>query len=141
MSGKDKYYWSQLRAALTAGQWAAQFPAKAPNGTALSWSELFRKFNKHCTGYKDVAEVASQTHALALLLAANSKDQDVDQPPKTGEYSLELADECVLPEERVAEATACYEALKKLESSNFDVRVEMHEPGNILFISRRSILP
>ncbi|KAJ7119647.1 hypothetical protein C8R44DRAFT_841131 [Mycena epipterygia] len=120
MSGKDKYYWSQLRAALTAGQWATQFPAKAPNGTALSWSELFRKFNKHCTGYKDVAEVASQTHALALLLAANSKDQDIDDPPKTGEFALELADECVLPEERVAEATACYEALKKLESSNFD---------------------
>ncbi|KAJ6558200.1 hypothetical protein B0H19DRAFT_1028834 [Mycena capillaripes] len=120
MSGKDKYYWAQLRAALTAGQWAAQFPAKAPNGTALSWSELFRKFNKHCTGYKDVAEVASQTHALALLLAANSKDQDIDRPPKAGEYSLDLADECLLPEERVAEATACYEALKKLESSNFD---------------------
>ncbi|KAJ7471989.1 hypothetical protein FB451DRAFT_1090193 [Mycena latifolia] len=121
MSGKDKYYWSQLRAALTAGQWAAQFPAKAPNGTALSWSELFRKFNKHCTGYKDVAEVASQTHALALLLAANSnKDQDIDEPPKTGEFALELGNECMLPEERVAEATACYEALKKLESSNFD---------------------
>ncbi|KAJ7688974.1 hypothetical protein B0H17DRAFT_1067381 [Mycena rosella] len=120
MSGKDKYYWTQLRAALTAGQWAAPFPARAPNGTALSWSELFRKFNKHCTGYKDVAEVASQTHALALLLAANSKDQDVDEPPKTGEFALELGDECVLPEERVAEATACYDALKKLESSNFD---------------------
>ncbi|KAJ7749067.1 hypothetical protein DFH07DRAFT_829576 [Mycena maculata] len=120
MSGKDKYYWSQLRAALTAGEWAAQFPAKALNGTALSWSELFRKFNKHCTGHKDVAEVASQTHALALLLAANSKDQDTDNPPKTGEFPLELADECVLPEERVAEATGCYEALKKLESSNFD---------------------
>jgi hypothetical protein len=122
MSGKDKYYWTQLRAALTAGQWAAQFPAKAPNGTALSWSELFRKFNKHCSGYKDVVEVASQTHALALLLAANSKDQDNDNPPTSGEYALELGDECVLPEERLAEATACYEALKKLESSNFDVR-------------------
>ncbi|KAJ7764907.1 hypothetical protein B0H16DRAFT_1526168 [Mycena metata] len=120
MSGKDKYYWSQLRAALTAGQWASQFPAKAPNGTALSWSELFRKFNKHCTGYKDVAEVASQTHALALLLAANSKDQDNDTPARSGEFVLDLADECVLPEERVAEATACYEALKKIESSNFD---------------------
>ncbi|KAJ7086395.1 hypothetical protein B0H15DRAFT_347574 [Mycena belliarum] len=121
MSGKDKYYWSQLRTALTAGQWAAPFPAKTPNGTALSWSELFRKFNKHCTGYKDVAEVASQTHALALLLAANSnKDKDIDVPPKTGEFALELGSECTLPEERVAEATECYDALKKLESSNFD---------------------
>ncbi|KAJ6524440.1 hypothetical protein DFH09DRAFT_1372181 [Mycena vulgaris] len=121
MSGKDKYYWTQLRAALTAGQWAAQFPAKTPNGTALSWSELFRKFNKHCTGYKDVAEVASQTHALALLLAANSMDQDIDDSDKkTGDFSLDLGDACMLPEERVAEATACYDALKKLESSNFD---------------------
>ncbi|KAJ6516759.1 hypothetical protein C8R47DRAFT_1088233 [Mycena vitilis] len=120
MSGKDKYYWSQLRSALTAGQWTAQFPAKTPNGSALSWSELFRKFNKHCTGYKDVAEVASQTYALALLLAASSKEQDIERPPKTGEYSLDLGDEYVLPEERVAEATACYDALKKLESSNFD---------------------
>ncbi|KAJ6632489.1 hypothetical protein B0H10DRAFT_1977554 [Mycena sp. CBHHK59/15] len=120
MSGKDKYYWTQLRSALTAGQWAAQSPAKAPNGAGLSWAELFRKFNKHCTGYKDVTEVASQTHALALLLAANSRDQDQDDPPKDGYYVLDLGDECVLPEERVAEATACYEALKKLESSNFD---------------------
>ncbi|KAJ7641510.1 hypothetical protein FB45DRAFT_825779 [Roridomyces roridus] len=116
MSGKDKYYWSQLRAALTAGEWAAQFPAKAPNGTALSWSELFRKFNKHCSGYRDVAEVASQTHALALLLAANSKDQDID----SAEFPLELTNECMLPEERLAEATQGYEVLKKLESSNFD---------------------
>ncbi|KAJ7854317.1 hypothetical protein B0H14DRAFT_2756738 [Mycena olivaceomarginata] len=120
MSGKDKYYWSQLRGALTAGQWSAQFPAKAPNGTALSWSELFRKFNKHCIGYSDVAEVASQTHALALLLAANSKDQDGDSPPQTGEFPLELGDESVLPQERKAEAKGGYETLKKLESSNFD---------------------
>ncbi|KAF8198379.1 hypothetical protein K438DRAFT_1718023 [Mycena galopus ATCC 62051] len=117
MSSKDKYYWSQLRAALTAGQWSAQFPAKDPKGTPLSWSELFRKFNKHCSGYKDVAEVASQTHALALLLAANSKDQEIDT---AGEFSLELGDECTLPEERVPEAKGCYEILKKLESSNFD---------------------
>ncbi|KAJ7235094.1 hypothetical protein B0H12DRAFT_1238874 [Mycena haematopus] len=117
---KDKYYWSQLRAALTAGQWSTQFPAKDPKGTPLSWSELFRKFNKHCLGYKDVAEVASQTHALALLLSANSKDQEIDKPPKTGEFSLELGDECMLPEERVMEAKTCYETLKKLESSNFD---------------------
>ncbi|KAK7039453.1 hypothetical protein R3P38DRAFT_2899579 [Favolaschia claudopus] len=120
MSGKDKHYWSQLRSALTAGQWSSQIPAKTPNGTPLSWSELFRKFNKHCIGYKDVAEVASQTHALALLIAASSKDQDVDRPPKTGEFVLELDDECMVAEERIAEAIAGYEILKKLESANFD---------------------
>ncbi|KAJ7074707.1 hypothetical protein C8F01DRAFT_1101566 [Mycena amicta] len=120
MSTKDKYYWSQLRAALAAGEWASQYPAKAPNGTVLSWSELFRKFNKHCIGFKDVAEVASQTQALSLLLASNSKDQDRDDPPETGGYALGLGKECTLPEERIPEAAAAYEALKKLESSNFD---------------------
>ncbi|KAG7440123.1 uncharacterized protein BT62DRAFT_989346 [Guyanagaster necrorhizus] len=117
---KDKYYWTQLRAALTGGQWSSSYPSKALNGTALSWSELFRKFNKHCKGYEDVTEVASQTHALALLLAASSKDGDQDDAPRTGEYALELRDESVLPEERKGEAQAGYDILRKLESSNFD---------------------
>ncbi|KAF7305491.1 hypothetical protein HMN09_00801900 [Mycena chlorophos] len=117
---KDKHYWGQLRASLTAGQWAAPFPAKAPNGTPLSWSELFRKFNKHCAGYRDVAEVASQTQALSLLLSANSKDQDRDDPPESGRYSLALGTECVLVEERKPEAQTAYDVLKKIESSNFD---------------------
>ncbi|ESK91333.1 hypothetical protein Moror_2796 [Moniliophthora roreri MCA 2997] len=117
---KERHYWTQLRTALTAGQWSSLFPAKAPNGTALSWSELFRKFNKHCKGFSDVAEVASQTHALSLLLSANSRNEDQDQPVKPHEYPLELGEECVLPEERVEEAKAGYETLKRLESSNFD---------------------
>ncbi|KAK0452995.1 uncharacterized protein EV420DRAFT_634491 [Desarmillaria tabescens] len=117
---KDKYYWTQLRAALTSGQWSSSYPSKAPNGTSLSWSELFRKFNKHCKGYEDVTEVASQTHALALLLVASSKDDDQDDAPRTGDYALELGDESVLPEEQKGEAQAGYNILKKLESSNFD---------------------
>ncbi|PBK98454.1 hypothetical protein ARMGADRAFT_960093 [Armillaria gallica] len=117
---KDKYYWTQLRAALTSGQWSSPYPSKAPNGAALSWSELFRKFNKHCKGYEAVTEVASQTHALALLLAASFKDDDQDDAPRTGEYALELGDESVLTEERKGEAQAGYDILKKLESSNFD---------------------
>lgn len=120
---KDKYYWTQLRAALTAGQWTSQFPAKALNGTALSWSELFRKFNKHCRGFKDVTEVASQTHALALLLASNSEDGDQDDSRKDVEFPLDLGDECTLPQERIDEAAAGYDILKSMESSNFDVRV------------------
>lgn len=118
---KDKHYWTQLRSALAAGQWSAQYPAKAPNGIALSWSELFRKFNKHCRGFNDVSEVASQTQALALLLAANSKDEDQDNAVEGTQYPLDLGNECVLPEERVDEASAGYEVLKRLESSNFDV--------------------
>ncbi|KAG7085583.1 hypothetical protein E1B28_003136 [Marasmius oreades] len=117
---KERHYWTQLRAALTAGQWTSPQPAKAPNGSPLPWSELFRKFNKHCKGYSDVAEVASQTHVLSLLLSANSKDEDQDQPVKSEEYPLDLGDECILPSERIQEATNGYEILKKLESSNFD---------------------
>lgn len=118
---KDKHYWTQLRSALAAGQWSAQYPAKAPNGIALSWSELFRKFNKHCRGFNDVSEVASQTQALALLLAANSKDEDQDNAVEGTQYPLDLGHECMLPEERLDEASAGYEVLKRLESSNFDV--------------------
>ncbi len=120
---KDKYYWAQLRAALTAGQWSSQFPATAPNGTRLSWSELFRKFNKHCKGYLDVTEVASQTHALALLLSSKSIEDDDNDKADGAEYALDIGDECILPEERQPEAQTGYETLKKLESSNFDVRL------------------
>ncbi|KAF5376499.1 hypothetical protein D9615_008660 [Tricholomella constricta] len=116
---KDRYYWTQLRFALTSGQWSSKYPAKAPNGTVLPWSELFRKFNKHCRGFQDVAEVASQTYALALLLGANSRDDDQDDEGE-GVYPLELGQECVLPEERIEEAKAGYNVLKGLKSSNFD---------------------
>ncbi|KAL0569229.1 hypothetical protein V5O48_012743 [Marasmius crinis-equi] len=117
---KERHYWTQLRAALTAGQWSSSQPAKAPNSVPLSWSELFRKFNKHCKGYSDVAEVASQTYALSLLLIANSRNEDQDEPVRSEEYPLDLGDECILPEERIQEAKEGYEILKKLESSNFD---------------------
>ncbi|KAF9267127.1 hypothetical protein L218DRAFT_720524 [Marasmius fiardii PR-910] len=117
---KERHYWTQLRTALTAGQWTSSHPAKAPNGSPLPWSELFRKFNKHCKGYSDVAEVASQTHVLSILLSANSRNEDQDEPVKSEEYPLDLLDECMLPEERLLEATKGYEILKKLESSNFD---------------------
>ncbi|KAF5368047.1 hypothetical protein D9758_004500 [Tetrapyrgos nigripes] len=122
---KERHYWSQLRAALTAGQWLSSAPAKAPNGAPLPWSELFRKFNKHCRGYTDVAQVASATQTLAVLLAANSKSKNEDQDEwvverKEGEYALELGEECILPAERKKDGLEAYEALKKLESANFD---------------------
>lgn len=121
---KERYYWTQLRRALAEGQWSSTYPAKTPNGIALTWSELLRKFNKHCKGFHDVAEVASQTHALALLLSANSTDDDQDDPPESGVYPLDIASECSLPEERIEEATAGYEVLKGLKSSNFDVSLK-----------------
>ena len=79
MSSKDKHYWSQLRGALTAGQWSSNFPAKAPNGSALTWSELFRKFNKHCHGFRDITEVAS-----SLISPSRTSEFRLGEP---GEYS------------------------------------------------------
>lgn len=113
---KERHYWSQLRTALTAGQWGSSFPAKAPNGAPIPWSELFRKFNKHCKGFRDVAEVASQTQILGTLLATDIEDEDVIgntvRPP------LFVENESILLEERTEGALAGYELLKGLESSN-----------------------
>lgn len=115
---KDKYYWAQLRAALTAGQWSSPSPGRAQNGSPLSWLHVLRKFNKHCKGFQDVAEVASQTQALFLLLGADT--EDVDQLGLEDDDKLVLGDECLLPLERIEEARGGYEILRSLDSKNFD---------------------
>ncbi|KAF9478780.1 TPR-like protein [Pholiota conissans] len=125
---KERHYWAQLRAALTGGLWRASHPAKALNGTALPWSELLRKFNKHCQGYRDVSDMAAQTRALALLLSARYADDDEDDEiampgvEKGAEESKELGVDgvCVLPEERIEEALVGYEILRSHTTSNFD---------------------
>ncbi|KAF8630555.1 hypothetical protein AX17_005367 [Amanita inopinata Kibby_2008] len=117
---KDTHYWTQLRAALTAGQWASKSPAKTPDGYLLSWPELLRKFNKHCVGFKDVTEIASHTRTLALLLATCSMDDEDNNTKTSVDYPIVLGDECVLPEEHLEEALAGYNALKNLESGNGD---------------------
>ena len=118
---KDRHYWAQLRSALSAGQWSSKCPAKAPNGAPLSWPELFRKFRKHCKGFDDVAEVASHTHALSILLIANSTNDDEDDVSELQEYQLDLGNECLLPDDLIDEATRRYNLLNGLEVSNFDV--------------------
>ncbi|OAX33790.1 hypothetical protein K503DRAFT_725395 [Rhizopogon vinicolor AM-OR11-026] len=115
---KDKHYWAQLRAALTAGEWSSPSPAKAPNGSPLSWFHVLRKFNKHCKGFQEVAEVASQTQALCMWLGANNTD--VDQLGTECDDEIVLADECMLPPEQIEEGKGGYEILKKLDSKNFD---------------------
>ena len=121
--GKDKHYWAQLRAAITAGDWDASLPGKAPNGSLLSWSELLRKFNKHCVGYGDVAELVSQTQALSVLLASKAKDQNVDRDIDLPANILLLGEESILPEERIAEGSEGYTVLKGFNSSHTEVRV------------------
>ncbi|PCH34790.1 hypothetical protein WOLCODRAFT_139578 [Wolfiporia cocos MD-104 SS10] len=119
-NAKDKHYWKQLRETLTAGRWDHSFPAKTPNGAPLSWSELIRKFNKHCIGQTSVSELASQLQALSLLISANSSDRSLDANEISSHGPLALGQECILPEERMEEALAGYNALKKQQTSNSD---------------------
>ncbi|TFY69955.1 hypothetical protein EVG20_g2925 [Dentipellis fragilis] len=112
---KGKHYWTQLRAALTGGHWGSSTPAKAYNGAPLSWSELLRKFNKHNHGYHDVAEIASQTQALALFIAGSPSERDLDRDACNPAGPLVLGDECFIAEGRRQEAAQSVEALKNLE--------------------------
>lgn len=63
-----------------------------------------------------MAEVASQTQALALLLGGGV-DGDGDGDDGEG---LEVGGECLLLEERREEARVGYEGLKLLNATNFD---------------------
>jgi len=118
-SPKERYYWLQLRAALVAGQWCSSSPAKTPNGTPLPWPELFRKFNKHCRGSHDFAELAFHTKTLGALLVT-ATDEDVIgnhiQPP------LDVGDECILPLGRAEEISVNFEKLKSMQTSNVRLR-------------------
>lgn len=128
---KERHYWTQLRSALTAGNWRSEAPAKAPNGSPLSWPELFRKFNKHCRGFQDVADVALHTYELASLLSENYSNDDEDgewlecKSGGLGEFrkrgKLNIDGEAVLPTHSQEKALKGYNSLKELKSSNFDV--------------------
>lgn len=131
MNPKERHYWTQLRAALTAGQWSSASPSKTPNGHPLSWSELLRKFNKHCKGFQDFAEVAAHTRALANLLSEIRPDDDesgesADDERLTadtgGSGSLGVEREVVLGGAYLEQASSRFDALKALESPNFSVR-------------------
>lgn len=122
---KDKHYWAQLRNALTGGFWGSSTPAKTFNGHPISWTELLRKFNKHCHGYHDVSEIANQTQALALLVAAGPTDGELDGEDQFGEGSLTLGAESLVAGEHADEARVGFETLKNLESEHAksDVRL------------------
>jgi len=134
MSPKERHYWTQLRAALTAGQWCSAFPAKSPNGEIISWPELFRKFNKHCVGYKDIAEVACHTHALAKLLLEMHSDEDEEVEVRDeklsphsntdtrGRGKLGMENDVVLKGTYLEQAAKRFDDLKALGSPKRDVR-------------------
>ncbi|KZS95292.1 TPR-like protein [Sistotremastrum niveocremeum HHB9708] len=120
VNSKASYYSLHLQAALTAGQWASETPAKAPNGTALSWKELFRKFRKHNPESQDTVDLAEKTQMLSLLMLRNAGNTD-DDKDGVGEHTrgpLHLGDECTLREERREEAAEAYDQLRNKEKTD-----------------------
>ena len=113
---KDKHYWTQLRTAITAGQWSSDAPGKDPGGKPLNWAVLLRKFNKHCPGQNEFAEVVSQTHHLHLQLSAGQQKSAVDGSQRSLVTPLDLGNEVILPEERQQEGQAGYDALNAILS-------------------------
>jgi hypothetical protein len=112
---KERHYWYQLRLVLTGGQWRSAQPAKTPNGTILPWSELFRKFNKHCQGCKDVADVAEMTRVLgSFLIKDRAEDEDV--VGNGVKLVVDAGDECALEPSEVLSVN--YERLKNMQQSN-----------------------
>lgn len=113
---KDKHYWIQLRTAITAGQWDSEHPGKDLKGRPLNWANLLRKFNKHCSGQNEFAEVVSQTHHLHLQLAASQQKSAPDISQRSQTSPLDLGDEIILPEERKQEGQAGYSVLEAMPS-------------------------
>ncbi|KIJ47909.1 hypothetical protein M422DRAFT_45616 [Sphaerobolus stellatus SS14] len=113
---KGSFYTTQLYVALTAGDWASDTPSRSIRRGFLSWPELLRKFRKHRLDAHEVAEVASHTQALSLLLirAQNTSPEALDGDQTHPAEPLTLGEECLLPEERKEEARSGYNELQKL---------------------------
>ena len=67
--------------------------------------------------------MVAATRNLALSLATRSMDEEDNNTKSTEEFPLSLDDECILLEEHVEDALSGYEALKKLETQNINVRL------------------
>ena len=113
---KDKHYWTQLRTAITAGQWDSDLPGKDTKGVTLNWANLLRKFNKHCPGHNEFAEVVSQTQYLYLQLSAGQQKPTEDGFQCLQTSPFDLDDEIILPQERQQEGQVGYDVLKAIPS-------------------------
>ncbi|KAF9788396.1 hypothetical protein BJ322DRAFT_1182415 [Thelephora terrestris] len=113
---KDKHYWTQLRTAITAGQWDSDLPGKDTKGVTLNWANLLRKFNKHCPGHNEFAEVVSQTQYLYLQLSAGQQKPTADGFQCLQTSPFDLDDEIILPQERQQEGQMGYDMLKAIPS-------------------------
>ncbi|KAF8530061.1 hypothetical protein BU17DRAFT_72839 [Hysterangium stoloniferum] len=117
-NAKATFYTTHLYLALIAGNWTSELPSRAIRKGGLDWPELLRKFRKHRPEAGDIAEVASYTQALSLLLLRSQ----FGSPEALDGYTdptepLQLGAECSLPDERKDEARMGYELLQKLNES------------------------
>ncbi|KAG9033151.1 hypothetical protein FRB95_000493 [Tulasnella sp. JGI-2019a] len=125
---KGAHYEHELQAALCRGAWADSTPSTTPKAVAIPWDELLRKYRKHCHA-TDLAEVASQTQAISLLIAASNTSGSLsstvlDLDSVTQEDVLASRGECTVLAERIAEARAALTALSNLgEKSPFGTSI------------------
>ncbi|KIY66738.1 hypothetical protein CYLTODRAFT_423141 [Cylindrobasidium torrendii FP15055 ss-10] len=117
---KSAHYFLQLQLARTAGDFSADiaFPARDVHNNTLSWSELFRKVDKHCIGeeWKDLREVVSAVRKLAVAIEG-SKDNE-----SLGTYKIDVGrSQLVRGDERVGDIRSTYEGLKAKNDAS-DVR-------------------
>lgn len=126
---KSTHYQSQLLQSLASGPWLAPNPGRTPSGSReLAWSELVRKWGKHCgnsaVGQEGevLAEIAKGTQVLGSALASISPSTSASQSNHL-HWKLQLEDECIVPDSspRYAEVSSAYEKLKGIKSSS-DVR-------------------
>jgi hypothetical protein len=66
---KGDHYNVQLTQALLKGDWADGTAGSAPNGTALSWPELIRKWGKHTGG--------SECHEITVVQGSGQRTAEV----------------------------------------------------------------
>ncbi|KAJ9108884.1 hypothetical protein QFC21_000205 [Naganishia friedmannii] len=81
---KAQHYNSALSAALLAGPWGDNTLVKAPNGTALDWSESIRKWSKHTGGpYLPLGASSPSTHPAIPQLRSQpiaERARDITMP-------------------------------------------------------------
>ncbi|CAG7854617.1 SubName: Full=Uncharacterized protein {ECO:0000313/EMBL:CCA68643.1} [Serendipita indica DSM 11827] len=120
---KATHYTHQLQNALTRGLWADPSPALAVKGEPMTWSELLRKYKKHCVSQHITAEIALQTQSLSLLLLPDPVDakritqEDLDGDSEEPHGSMSLGTECELSPSRIDDARLGFAALELLNDT------------------------
>ncbi|GMK58530.1 hypothetical protein CspeluHIS016_0505620 [Cutaneotrichosporon spelunceum] len=84
---KGAHYKTNLGAVLVRGAWAETDPGATPNGAALSWSELIRKWAKHTGGN---AELVGALRSIAAADLGRSQ-RDTDGPDGASDDAWRLA--------------------------------------------------